>query len=215
MEKTVTLQVATSTRSTFGCGDAVGIGAALRRAGAARRERRGGRGSAAPTPIALALVLLFATALSTTASAQKLVLLVRHAERADGGADAGSMTKPADPPLSTAGEARAARLATMLADAGIQAIFSTEYRRTQDTVRPLSQKIGVTVTTVRANDTAGLAQKLKSAHANDVVLIAGHSNTLPDIIKALGGPAITIGDGDYGDLFVLVPASGVLSRIRY
>ena len=108
-----------------------------------------------------------------------------------------------------------AALATMLADAGVQAIFSTEYRRTRDTVAPLSSKIGVAVTAHPARDTAGLVATLKSAHADRIVLIAGHSNTLPEIIKALGGPAVTIADSDYGDLFVLVPATGAFSRIRY
>jgi broad specificity phosphatase PhoE len=164
----------------------------------------------------LFLALALMTLLPGVSEAQRLVLLVRHAERADGGAAPGAtMTKSADPPLSAAGEARAAKLAAMLADAGINAIFSTELRRTQDTVKPLSQQIRVPVTTMRANDTAALAAKLKASHGNDIVLIAGHSNTVPDIIKALGGPAVTIPDSEYDNLFVLVPATGVLSRIRY
>ena len=161
------------------------------------------------------LIALLLLALAPAAYAQRLVLLVRHAERADGGASTGTMTKPADPALSAAGEARAAKLATMLAGAGLQAIFASEFRRTQDTVKPLSQKLGMAVTTMRANDTPALVARLKASHQDDIVLITGHSNTLPEIIKALGGPAVTIADDEYGDLFVLVPASGALSRIRY
>lgn len=164
-------------------------------------------------PVFAAIVVLW----PAVAGAQQLVLLVRHAERADGGAgSANAMTaKPVDPPLSAAGEARAARLATMLRDAGITAIYSTEYKRTQQTVTPLAAKLGLKVTTVPATDTAGLTTRLKSEHANGIVLVVGHSNTLPNVIKALGGAAPTIADDEYDSLFVFVPATKTLSRIRY
>jgi broad specificity phosphatase PhoE len=149
------------------------------------------------------------------AEAQALVLIVRHAERADGGAKAGGMMASNDPPLSAAGEARALRLAEMLAAAGLDAIFTTEYRRTQDTVKPLAQKTGVAVTTVPAKDLAGLLAKLKASTPDDVVLVAGHSNTVPEIIAALGGPAVTIGDAEYDNLFVFVPATRTLARIKF
>ena len=78
-----------------------------------------------------------------------MVIVVRHAERADGGAGAstGMTGAPADPLLSAAGEARATKLATMLADSGVKAIFTTEFRRTQDTGKPLAAKLGLTTTT--------------------------------------------------------------------
>src|SRR5688500_10858448 len=133
----------------------------------------------------LAIVATVGVLWPVAADAQALVLLVRHAERADGGAGTGAMTnKPADPPLSAAGEARASRLAAMLADAGITAIYSTEYRRTQDTVKALSTRTGVTVTTVPAGDLAALTAKIK-ADPNGIVLVVGHSNTVPEVIKAL------------------------------
>ena len=163
----------------------------------------------------LVLVLALLAALPAIASAQQLVYLVRHAERADGGAGAGQMQGAPDPLLSAAGEARAARLATILADAGIAAIYATEFRRTQDTVKPLAAKLTVTVTQHPARDTAALVAALKKDHARDVVLIAGHSNTLPAIIKALGGGDITIRDDEYDSLFVIVPGTGVVSRLRF
>lgn len=150
------------------------------------------------------------------ASAQTLVLLVRHAERADGGAPAKSMTgAPADPTLSPAGEAHAAQLASMLADAGIKAIYTTEFRRTKDTAAPLAAKIGVGVTSMASSDTAALVAAIKRDHPRDVVLVVGHSNTIPAVIKALGGPSVTLADADYGSLFVLAPATGALTRLRY
>lgn len=147
------------------------------------------------------------------AAAQKLVIVVRHAERADGGA--GTSMSQTDPLLSAEGEARAKRLAAMLADAGITAIYATEYKRTQDTAKPLAQKLGIEVRTRKSQDSAGLAAVLKAEHAKDVVLIIGHSNTLPNVIKAMGGPDLTIPDAEYDAIYIFVPATGVLTKIRY
>jgi broad specificity phosphatase PhoE len=149
------------------------------------------------------------------AAAQKLVYVVRHAERADGGAASGQMATQTDPPLSAAGEARATRLAAMLADAGVRAVFATEYRRTQDTGKPLAARLGVAVEATPSRDVPALVSRLKATHADDIVLVVGHSNTVPAIIKALGGPDVTIGDDEYDSIFVVVPATGTTSRIRY
>lgn len=147
------------------------------------------------------------------ASAQEIVYLVRHAERADGGSM--SATAETDPLLSDIGRARAERLATMLAESGISAIYATQYHRTRDTGQPLAAKLGLAVQTNPSRDTPGLVAKLKASHANDIVLVIGHSNSVPDVIKALGGPEFTMADDEYGTLFVFVPATGVLSRIRF
>jgi broad specificity phosphatase PhoE len=154
-------------------------------------------------------------ALSSAAFAQRLVYVVRHAERADGGAAAGQMQAKPDPPLSAAGEARAAKLASMLADAGIGAIYATEFRRTQDTGKPLAAKLGIALTTTDTRDMNALAERLRMRHANQVVLVIGHSNTIPALIRAFGGPDLTIRDDEYDNLFVVVPATRTISRIRF
>jgi broad specificity phosphatase PhoE len=145
--------------------------------------------------------------------AQKLVFVVRHAERADGGP--GQMQAQPDPPLSAAGIARAEQLASMLADAGIQAIFATEYRRTADTAKPLASKLGLEISKTAAKDSSALLSELRSRHGNQVVLVVGHSNTVPAIIKALCGAALTIGDDEYDNLFIVVPENRTMTRIRF
>jgi broad specificity phosphatase PhoE len=122
---------------------------------------------------------------------------------------------PADPLLSAAGEARAAKLATVLAESGISAIFTTEFRRTQDTAKPLAAKLGLTPQLVKAADTAALLDRLRTAHPNDVVLVVGHSNTLPAIIDGLTGSRVTIADSQYDDLFILAPATRTMTRLKY
>src|SRR5262245_5458461 len=156
--------------------------------------------------IVLAAGVLFMPAVTF---AQKMVFVVRHAERADAG-----MQAQTDPPLSAAGETRAQKLAAMLADAGVKDIFATELQRTQDTANTGAMKTGVAVAQVGSKDTALLIAKIKS-HPNEVVLVVGHSNTLPAILKALVGVDVTIADNEYDNLFVVVPATGTMTRIRY
>lgn len=163
---------------------------------------------------ALTLGLVLAAALiPARASAQQLVYVVRHAERADAGMSAAQMN--ADPPLSEAGRARAEKLAGMLGGSGITAVYATEFARTQQTAAPLAKAVGVTTTILPSSNTAALVAELKAKHAHDIVLIVGHSNTVPAVIRALGGPVVTVKDDEYDKLFVLVPATGVLSTIRY
>lgn len=139
-------------------------------------------------------LVLFASA-AAVADAQVVVYLVRHAEKAQDGD-----TK--DPDLSPAGRARAEALGKIVKDVGITAIFATEFKRTQQTAAPLSRLTEIPITTVPAKDTAALVAKLKRAQG--CALVVGHSNTIPEITRALGvATPITIGDADYDNLFVV------------
>lgn len=161
------------------------------------------------------ILVMIAGAMGIPAVAKaQMVIVVRHAERADGGAGAGtSMTASPDPPLSEAGKARARKLAAMLADAGVTAIYTTEYLRTKDTAAPLAAKIGVIAEVVMARDANALVAKVKS-HKTGAVLVVGHSNTVPAIVRALGGSVVSVGDDEYDSLFV-VAADGTTTRIRF
>lgn len=149
----------------------------------------------------------------SVASAQ-MVIVVRHAERADAGAPAGNaMTAAPDPELSVAGKARAQALAAMLKDAGVTAIYTTEFRRTKDTAAPLADALKITSEVVSSRDQAALIAKIK-ANTTGAVLVVGHSNTVPAIIKALGGAEVTVGDSEYDSLFFVAPG-GATTRIRF
>ncbi len=140
------------------------------------------------------------------AEAQRLVLLVRHAERADGGVPSPKMQGPADPDLSAEGRARADRLAALLGEARITRIFVTEFRRTAQTAEPLAKRLSLSSERIPSADVKSLTVRLAAA-PDDIVLIVGHSNTLPQIVTALGGPPLKIAESDYGNLFLLVPAT--------
>jgi broad specificity phosphatase PhoE len=143
-----------------------------------------------------------------TVEAQRAVILVRHAERLDDSTDS---------PLSKAGEARAVRLAGQLKDAGIRAIYTTQYARTIQTAEPIASALGLKPITITASDVAALVNRLRTQNMNDVVLVIGHSNTLPSILTALGATEqITIADNQYDDLFVFIPGSpSILLRLHF
>ncbi len=107
------------------------------------------------------------------------VILVRHAEK----------TSPhGDPPLSAAGQQRAAALATLLRDAEVRAIYATQFARTQQTAAPLATVLGVEVTVVAAGDSFAprMAKLLSQRHGGEVVVSISHSNTVPAILAELG-----------------------------
>jgi broad specificity phosphatase PhoE len=163
-------------------------------------------------PFVLSCLLLIASA--APAVAQHTVFVVSHAERADAGATTSSMMAT-DPELSESGRARAESLATALKDAGITAIFTTEYKRTQQTAAPLAKALGIQPTSVSARDMPALIEKVKAAPGN--VLVVGHSNTVADIVSRLGvTEKLTVGDNDYDNLFVVVRADKpVLVRLHF
>src|SRR5260370_34179255 len=143
---------------------------------------------------ALALFLLVFVSVST-ASAQPIVVIVRHAEKAANGGN--------DPDLSSAGRARAEALARILKDSGITAIFTTEFKRTQETAAPMATSIHVTPTVVSAKDTASLVAKLHQLSGN--ALVVGHGDTIPIILRALGiNSSINIPDADYSEVFIVI-----------
>src|SRR6266481_2523228 len=155
---------------------------------------------------ALALFLLVFVSVSI-ASAQPVVVIVRHAEKATNGGN--------DPDLSSAGRARAETLARILKDSGITTIFITEFKRTQETAAPTATSIHVTPTVLAAKDTATLVGKLHQLNGN--ALVVGHGDTIPNIVKALGiNSPINIPDADYSELLIVVPGDKPqLFRLHY
>jgi broad specificity phosphatase PhoE len=126
------------------------------------------------------------------------LILVRHAEKA--------IVSPEnkDPDLSVAGQARAQELARMFGDAGIASIYTTQYKRTQQTVKPLAAKLGLAATKLDAKKTAELVKEIRARNTGQVVFIAGHNNTVPEIIAAMGGPQLPIiPETEYDNLYIL------------
>ncbi len=157
--------------------------------------------------IAVALWLLL---ISLPALTQPIVYVVRHGEKLDASRD----TK-----LSPEGEARAVRLAQMLAASGISAIYTTEYQRTMQLAAPLARQLKITANVVPANDADGLEKKIAAHGSEQIVLVVGHSNTVPATIKRLGYTGeVKVEETDFDNLFVVVPRDKkepALLRLKY
>jgi broad specificity phosphatase PhoE len=162
------------------------------------------------------LAATFIAATATAAAAQTTYLIVRHAERADagtGGMGAGGTAN--DPGLSPEGRARATSLAEILKVSKLTAVFTTEFKRTQETAQPAAAAHGLTPTVVDAQQTAALVQKL--AAATGAVLVVGHSNTVPEVIAALGiTDKVIVPDTEFDNLFIVVSGPRpTLIRLKY
>ncbi len=170
------------------------------------------RKAGSSVPLVLALLALAPAA----ASAQKAVFVVRHAEKTADGQQI----------LTPAGQARARRLAEMLESSGISAIYSTDTERTKGTVQPLAAALKVQITLYDTGasmagkvDARAFVAGLRKDHPDDVVLVVGHSNTIPNLLESLGcTEKIVLGDAEYDNLFVVVPKTAgpaTLLRLRY
>ena len=168
------------------------------------------------TPIAVRSLILIAllavnalpAGVRATNEPPTTLILVRHAEKL--------IVPPEnkDPDLSLAGQARAQELVRMFSDSGIAAIYATQYKRTQQTVRPLADKLALTVSKVDAKETAELVKQIRSRNAGQVIFIAGHNNSVPEIIAAMGGPALPIiPETEYDNLYILTVYSDGPARL--
>src|SRR5258708_34369978 len=90
------------------------------------------------------------------------VILIRHAEK---------IIDPNDPDvdLSPAGQARARELVDIFGDSNINAIYAAQYKRTQETVKPLADKLGIPVSVVNSKRTEDRLAQMRSLHSGRTV----------------------------------------------
>ena len=172
-----------------------------------RRRRRRLQVIIIYTAIAVGLAWFFESQATTT------VIFVRHAEKA--------LTPEGDPGLSTAGQQRAAELARQLVDAdvvaGVDAIYSTSYRRTEETVQPVADALNLPIISYDASNTASIMDEIVRAHKGKIVLVVGHSNTLPALIGNMGASKKVpeIDENEYDNIYVVsIPWFGKTKTIR-
>jgi broad specificity phosphatase PhoE len=155
--------------------------------------------------LATATLLLAACTHVSPSEPDRTIYLVRHAEKQTGD----------DPSLTSAGAARADLLGDALGDAGIIRIYSTDYARTRETASPLAKSVSVAVDLYDASDLPAFAAVLNSH--NGSMLVVGHSNTIPALVKILGGdPGAQINEAAEYDRLYVVRISGdeVASELR-
>ena len=147
------------------------------------------------------------------------VFLVRHAERADAPRE--------DPPLTEAGTARAQTLARILAKSGIKTIITSQYLRTKATAEPLAKQSGVASVVVSLKSSASNPRQVTAESIQEIVdkinqqpgenaLVIGHGNSVPDVIKALGGDVVpTMDEKEFDDLFVVTVYAKGKARVTH
>ena len=174
-----------------------------------RRRRRRIQVIIIYTAIAVGLAWFFESQATTT------VIFVRHAEKAAEPAD--------DPDLSPAGQRRAAELARMLVDAdvipgyGVDAVYSTPYRRTEQTARPVAEALELPIISYDAADTELFIEELVKEYKGKIILVVGHSNTIPKMIGGMGASknVAPIAENEYDNIFIVsIPWFGKTKTIR-
>jgi broad specificity phosphatase PhoE len=175
-----------------------------------RRRRRQRAVSVTVFVIAtLALAWFFELHFPTT------IMFVRHAETG------AAMDEGGDPPLNARGRARAELLADFLQNvdviAGVDAIYVSEYQRTQQTAEPLAKRLELPVETVDQSDIVGFMANVLHKHQGEIVLIVSHSNLIAPLIDELHGSKNLpeFGHDDYGELYIVtIPWWGKVKTLR-
>ena len=172
-----------------------------------RRRRRRIQIIVVYTAIAIGLAWFFESQATTT------VIFVRHAEKA---------TLPeGDPALSPAGERRVAELTRQLVDAdvvaGVDAVYSTPFRRTEETARPVAEALGLTVHSYDPTNTEEIMERIVKEHKGKIILVVGHSNTVPALIGNMGASKKVpeINENEYDNIYIVsIPWFGKTKTIR-
>ncbi len=157
--------------------------------------------------IAIGLAWFFESQATTT------IIFVRHAEKELNSGD--------DPDLSDAGRRRVTELTRQLVDAdvvqGIDAIYTTPFRRARETARPLAEALNLQMNTYDAADRETVLETILKNHKGKIILIVCHSDTLPELIANLGAsknvPAID--EMEYDNIYIIsIPWFGKTKTIR-
>lgn len=152
--------------------------------------------------ILLGLIAAVTLSVATPAAAQTIYVM-RHLNTPAG---------ERDPDLTAEGRAAAQRLPALIGEERIAAIYVSNYRRTNQTAAILAERLGLTPIVYDPADTPGLVARVRQGPLP--ALIVGHSNTVSDIVAALGGerPA-PLAHEDFGDVW-RVEANGTTTRLR-
>jgi 2,3-bisphosphoglycerate-dependent phosphoglycerate mutase len=158
------------------------------------------------------VLLIFACSCSETDKRVTTFILIRHAEKGDDGTE--------DPDLKAEGVARAEKLAFMLKDTPLTAIYSTNFKRTRNTVKPVADFRNLQVQVYEAHKPDVLSKMIEQ-HRGGIVLVSGHTNTTPWTANLLLGKE-TFKDYDeteYGILLVVsvveLGRGSTVTRVNY
>ncbi len=174
-----------------------------------KRKRRRRRIQIAVIYVAMAIGLawFFESQATTT------IIFVRHAEK--------DISIDNDPGLTEAGKRRVFELSRQLKDAdvvaGIDAIYSTSFKRNIETVEPLARNLNLDIHKYEKNDYAKVLEEILDTYKGKIILVVGHSDTLPDLMAELGASKKVpdIADNEYDNIYIVsIPWFGKTKTIR-
>ena len=140
----------------------------------------------------LSILFFLTLSIGQAQTTPSVIFLVRHCEKA--------MESTDNPNLAEEGKKRAAHLAEILKNTGIEAVYSTNYKRTMQTAEPLADIMKLSPAVYEPRDTSFAEQLRKSGKK---VLVVGHSNTVPELLNQLTGTKNYQPNDGYGDLWVI------------
>ena len=160
----------------------------------------------------LIAILLHSTAWAQQEPAVTKIFIVRHGEKETG----------KDPALTPAGNIRAGDLLRALQNEGVQKIYVSQYKRTQQTADSLRLRLNIPTVQYMADTICDhlVNTMMENGDFGKTILIVAHSNTIPQIIRKFGVtdyPYGDIPDNEFDNLFVITykKEKAKLKSIKY
>lgn len=162
------------------------------------------------------IVVVFALAWYFDSQGTTTIIFVRHADVDQ------VMADDTDVPINAAGRARAELLADYLQNvdvvAGVNAIYVSEAKRTQQTAEPLARRLGIDYEIADPYDIVGFMKTVLYEHKREIVLIVTHRDVIAPLVEELHGSKniAEIGPDDYDRLFIVtIPWWGKVKTLQF
>ena len=135
------------------------------------------------------------------------ILLVRHAEKADATSQ--------DPELSAEGRQRAERLIKAIGRYRPGAFYSTNYKRTRDTLVPLAAKRKKEIKTYDPRKPQDLIGEIMNSKTKRFV-VSGHSNTIPGLANLIAKKELfkNLDESEYSVIWLVRMKNGKITKLE-
>lgn len=158
--------------------------------------------------VAFGLAWFFESQATTT------VLFVRHT-------DTDMFGDNDNPGLSARGIARAEELADFVQDidviAGVDAIYASEFKRTQQTADAVARRLEVEVSVANPYDVEEFMASVLRDHKGEIVLVVTHSDAIAPLVEELHGSKNLpeIAENEYDNFYIVtIPNYGKVKTLR-
>lgn len=166
-------------------------------------------------PIVIYVLVCLGLAWFFESQATTTIIFVRNADVEAAAAANG------DPALSVLGRRRAELLADALQDidvvAGVDAIYASEFRRTQQTAAPVARRLELDVRITDPYQIEDFMAQLLREHKGEIVLVVTHGDVLAPLVEELHGSKNIPAMDDVSDdniYIVTIPWFGKVKTLR-